>query len=157
MLKIPSRLSIILSLTLSIIFFIICIVGAVFLPSITDILISVRDSMGIRENMSAENRLVVHILAYAVLAVIALADILLFSLLLRVRSGKVFTSASVGLIRGVSWCCCGISAVFAVLGIYFHLAFIVAFAAIFLGLCLRVVKNVIEEATEIKSENDLTV
>jgi hypothetical protein len=35
--------------------------------------------------------------------------------------------------------------------------FFVAFAGIFLGLCVRVVKNVIEEATEIKAENDLTV
>jgi hypothetical protein len=29
--------------------------------------------------------------------------------------------------------------------------------AVFLGICLRVVKNVIEEATEIKAENELTV
>ena len=28
---------------------------------------------------------------------------------------------------------------------------------IFLGVCLRVIKNVIAEATEIKNENDLTV
>ena len=31
------------------------------------------------------------------------------------------------------------------------------FLAVFLGLCLRVVKNVLEEACRIKDENDLTV
>jgi hypothetical protein len=46
---------------------------------------------------------------------------------------------------------------FALLGWYFRLALAVGFVAVFVGLCLRVVKNVIEEATLIKSENDLTV
>ena len=50
-----------------------------------------------------------------------------------------------------------IGVLFVVLGYYFKLAVVVAVAAIFLGLCLRVVKNVIEKATEIKAENDLTV
>ena len=36
-------------------------------------------------------------------------------------------------------------------------ALALAFTAALLGLCLRVVKNVIEEATAIKAENDLTV
>jgi hypothetical protein len=37
------------------------------------------------------------------------------------------------------------------------MSYAIAFAALLLGLCLRVVKNVIEEATEIKRENDFTV
>ena len=40
---------------------------------------------------------------------------------------------------------------------YYLVALVLAFTAALLGLCLRVVKNVIEEATAIKSENDLTV
>ena len=81
----------------------------------------------------------------------------MFLLLLRVRAGNVFTMKSVALIRGVSWCCMLLGLIFGLLGIYFQLAFIVAFAGIFLGICLRVTKNVIEQATIIKSENDLTV
>ena len=46
---------------------------------------------------------------------------------------------------------------FAAIGLYFFIGFVVSGLAFFLGLCLRVVKNVIEEATDIKSENDLTV
>ena len=96
-------------------------------------------------------------LSYVALSFVVLADILLFCLLVRVNAGKVFTSRSVDYIRGVSWCCFALSATFCAMGIYFNLAFVVALAGVFLGLCLRVVKNVIEEATIIKSENDLTV
>ena len=79
-------------------------------------------------------------------------------LLLRVREGKVFTAESVGLISGISWGCYLVAGVFCGLAAYFtFVALLVAFVAAFLGLCLRVVKNVIEEATEIKAENDMTV
>ena len=47
--------------------------------------------------------------------------------------------------------------IFALLGYIFYIAYVIAVAVLFLGLCLRVVKNVIEEATELKNENDLTV
>ena len=94
---------------------------------------------------------------YAILLLSLLAAILLFRLLLLVRAGEVFTAPAVALIRGVSWCAIGISAVFLLMTWYYLLALVLAFTAVLLGLCLRVVKNVIEEATAIKSENDLTV
>lgn len=157
MLKIKSNHSITISIVLSILFFIGCIVGAFIMPALTEMLINVTDNIGNRGEITEDGRALVLSLAYGVLAILMLADALLFALLLRVRSGLVFTQKSVALIRGVAWCCLLLGAVFSVLGIYFQLSFIVAFAAIFLGICLRVVKNVIEEATEIKSENDLTV
>lgn len=157
MFKIKKSHSISLSIILSVLFFIGCVVGAFFMPSLAEMLIKVADNIGNRANITDSGRIFVLALAYAVLAVLIFADTLLFSLLLRVRAGLVFTEKSVALIRGVAWCCLLLGAVFCGLGIYFKLAFIVAFAAIFLGLCLRVVKNVIEEAAEIKSENDLTV
>lgn len=157
MLKIKSNHSITLSIVLSVLFFIGCIVGAFFMPTLTEMLINVTDNIGNRGEITEGGRIFVLCLAYGILAILILADAMLFSLLLRVRSGLVFTEKSVALIRGVAWCCLLLGAVFGLLGIYFQLSFIVAFAAIFLGICLRVVKNVIEEATEIKSENDLTV
>lgn len=157
MLKIPSKISLGLSITLAILFFVGCIAGAFIMPSLAEMLINVTDNIGSRAEITQGGRVAVLIMAYAVLAVFVLADVLLFSLLMRVRSGLIFTDISVSLIRGVSWCLFLLCAIFCGLGIYFQLAFIVAFAAVFLGLCLRVVKNVIEQATEIKSENDLTV
>ena len=94
---------------------------------------------------------------YLIVLSVGVADIMMCFLLFRVLRGLVFTKTSVSLIRGVSWLAivCGI--LFALLGRVFFIAYVVAVAILFLGLCIRVVKNVVEEATEIKNENDLTV
>ncbi|MBR6514588.1 MAG: DUF2975 domain-containing protein [Clostridia bacterium] len=157
MFKISTKLSIMISIILAIIFLIGCILIATDLPRITNALINVDDGIGNRENITLGGRIFVHILAYAVLLDVAFADIMLLFLLMRVKNSLVFTAISVSLIRGVSWCCMALGLFFGLLGIYFQLSFIVAFAGLFLGICLRVTKNVIEEATIIKSENDLTV
>ncbi len=157
MLKVPNRISVMLSTAMAVVLFVGCIAGAVFMPTLSDMLIEARDSISVRDDLTSNDRIFVLIIAYLALTVMLLADILLFCLLKNVRQQKVFTKCSVSLIRGVSWCCFGLCAVFVALGYYFYLSFVVAFLALFLGVCLRVVKNVIEEATEIKSENDLTV
>ncbi|MBR5012032.1 MAG: DUF2975 domain-containing protein [Clostridia bacterium] len=157
MLKIPTKASIFISTILAALFLLGCLIGAFFLPQVTNGLIDARYIVNGYEYITAQNRIVIHVLAYAALADVVAADIFLFFLLVRVKSGEVFTKKSVALIRGVSWCCIILGLIFAALGIYFYISFIVAFAAIFLGLCIRVVKNVIEQATEIKQENDLTV
>ena len=157
MLKIPRKVSVFISIVLSVVFFIVCLACAVCMSGITDIMIQVEQSVGIIHEANENGRTVIMILAYSILALCVFADMLLFALLMRVRSENVFTALSVSLIRGISWCCFGISGLFCILGLYFNLTFIVAFAAVFLGICLRVVKNVIEEATAIKSENDFTV
>ncbi|MBQ8863073.1 MAG: DUF2975 domain-containing protein [Clostridia bacterium] len=157
MLKIPKKYSLYISLTLCVVFFAACVAGAFIMPVLSEMLVNTKDNIGNRGDITAEGRVFVLFLAYMILAVVVAADSMLFVLLLRVRKGMVFTSASTELVRGISWCCFLLGAVFAALGIYFQLAFILAFAALFLGICLRVVKNVLEEATEIKEENDLTV
>ncbi len=151
MLKIPKRYSLRLSLVISAVFFALCILGAIFLPHITNTLIS------LKERFPEGGASAVLALAYAILTVAAAADVLVFVLLLRVRKRLVFTDKSIALLRGISWCCILLGALFGVLGYYFLVSFTLAFAAVFLGICLRVVKNVLEEGAEIKSENDLTV
>lgn len=157
MLKIPKKYSLYISLTLCIVFFAACIAGAFVMPVLAQMLVNTKDNIGNRGDITEQGRAFVLFLAYMILAVVVAADSMLFVLLLRVRKGMVFTSVSTELVRGISWCCFLLGAVFAALGMYFQLAFILAFAAVFLGICLRVVKNVLEEATEIKEENDLTV
>ena len=157
MFKVSSKFSNNISLVIAIILLVGCIITAFLLPAITDILIDTPDNIGDRQSVTEGGRLFVHIVAYLVLAIITLADVLNIALLLRVRKGEVFTTKSVALIRGVSWSCVLLCVAFALLGAYFQLALIMAFLALFLGVCLRVVKNVIEEATIIKGENDLTV
>ena len=157
MLKIPKNLSLSLSLIISALFFVACIAGLFILPALTEMLINTPDNIGIRDSITDIGRALVLVVAYCIVLTFILADVFLFAILNRVKKGQVFTSTTVALIRGVSWCCFLLCPFFAFLGVYFQLAFIVSFLAIFLGLCLRVVKNAIEEATEIKAENDLTV
>ena len=157
MLKISNKLSVNLSLAVAAIFLLVCVAGCFVMPTLSRMLIDAKDSIGSRADITQGGRIFVLAMAYFALAAIAFTDCLLIALLLRVKKSQVFTSLSVALIRGVSWCCVLIGAIFCALGIYFQLAFVVAFFAFFLALCLRVVKNVIEEATIIKSENDLTV
>ena len=155
--KIPKKYSLNISIAIAVLLLLICVVGLCLLPNITNMLIDTPDGIGNRDNISASGRMIVHILAYIIVLFVMAADVCLFFLLLRVRAGMVFTATSVSLIRCISWCCILICAAFCGLGVFFQLAFFIAFAALFLGTCLRVVKNTIEEATEIKSENDLTV
>ncbi|MBQ2828385.1 MAG: DUF2975 domain-containing protein [Clostridia bacterium] len=157
MLNVSNKFSINLSIIISILFFVVCIAGIFIMPTLTDMLIDTPDNIGSRGEIIETERILVHIAAYLILAVFMFADVLMFALLQRVKNGFVFTSKSVSLIRGVSWCCFVVCFLFAFLGLYFQLSFIVAFLGVFLGVCLRVIKNVIAEAVEIKNENDLTV
>jgi len=150
-------ISIIFSIIIALALMLLCIGGLFVLPTLTDKLIDTRDVIGDRNNLGEAGRMFIHVLAYVLLVLIMAADALLFALLLRVRGGKVFTPRSVTLIRGVSWSCILMCLTTALLGIYFQLSFFVAFGLLFLGVCLRIVKTAIAEATEIKSENDLTV
>lgn len=157
MFKVSRKVSLTLSMTIAVVFFGVCIYGMVILPGLVEMFVDLPGNIGNRAAVTAGERLFILIMAYGILVIIMAAVIMMLALLRRVYCGKVFTPASVALIRGVSWCCFLLCLVFGVLGKYFLLAYVVALAAVFLGLCLRVVKNVIEEATEIKMENDLTV
>lgn len=157
MLKISSKWSIILSIALCIGFFLVCIVGLFIMPSLVEMLIKIPDTIGSRGEITEGGKVFVLVLSYLAVVSGMVADALLIALLQRVRNGKVFTNTSVLLIRAVSWCCFFVCVIFGLIGIYFQLSYIVAFGVLLLGLCLRVIKNVLEEATAIKCENDLTV
>ncbi len=157
MLRISKKASVALSLVMTVVFFAIVVAAAVIMPSLVEILVNTPDNIGMRDQINDTGRVLVLVVAYLVLAVAAAADVFLFLLLRRVREGEVFTGRSVALIRGVSWCCILFGLLFAVLGYYFQLALAVSFAVVFLGVCLRVVKNVVEQAVQLKQENDLTV
>ena len=157
MFKVSAKFSNTLSLIIAFVFLVGCVAEAFLMPTVTNILIYKPDILGDRESITEGGRIFVHIMAYALLLIVTLADVLSVKLLFRIRKGEVFTSKSVSLIRSISWSCIMLCLAFALLGVYFQLALIMAFLALFLGICLRVVKNVIEEATLIKSENDLTV
>lgn len=152
MFRISKNASVSLSLFLTALFGAVLLCAAFLLPGFVRLI-----SPAAQRPLAARDGALILCAGYAVLVLAMFAAVLLFRLLLLVRAGEVFTAPAVALIRGVSWCAIGVSAVFLAMTWYYLLALVLAFTAVLLGLCLRVVKNVIEEATAIKSENDLTV
>lgn len=85
----------------------------------------------------------------------------LFRLLRQIKQGRVFVEENVKLLRAISWCCFGAAAATLVGGaaaVKLILPLLVlAAAAAFMGLIVRVVKNVFQQAISMKSELDLTI
>ena len=152
MLKISKNASLTVSIILTLVFFAILIGAAFIMPGFVRII----GGAALRPLEQGDVVLIL-VVGYIVLGFAMLADYLLLRLLLRVRGGEVFTDRSVALIRGVSWCAFVIAICFLLMSRYYLVAHVLAFTAALLGVSLRVVKNVIEQATAIKAENDLTV
>ena len=152
MLRISKNTSVTISLILTGVFFAVLVFCLFIMPGFVRLILPVSP----RTIMQGDIVLITAV-GYCVLALAMLADYLLFRLLLLVRAGEVFSARSVALIRGVSWCAIAVSLLVLLMARYFLIALALAFTAVLLGLCLRVVKNVVEEATAIKAENDLTV
>ncbi len=90
----------------------------------------------------------------------ALAYVTLYSLirLLRnIQKDAIFITPNVKYLRRISWCCFAVSLITLVAGILYVPYLFVCVAAGFVGLMLRVVKNVMENAVQIKAENELTI
>ena len=128
-----------------------------WLPEIVSSAIDMEDHLGNRSAITPAGRAWVLADAYAMVAIAFVAVGFLFFLLRAVLREAVFTQTAVRLLAAVSWCAFLEGLLFLPLGIWFQLAFAAAVAAFFIGLCLRVVKNVIEEAIRIKAENDFTI
>lgn len=99
-----------------------------------------------------------YILCYLILALVLCANICLLLLLRNIRLGAIFTKSSVTLLRIIAWAAifAGILA-FPLFFLFIREGLFIAFVALFLGVVLRVVKQVIEKATELKEENDATI
>lgn len=81
----------------------------------------------------------------------------LIKLLLNIRNGEIFIISNVRYLRRISWCCFTVAIITTVGGVFYLPFFCIAIAAAFIGLLLRVVKNVMENAVELKAENELTI
>ncbi len=86
-----------------------------------------------------------------------LALIFIMKILKNILAETVFTEKTVAYLRYLSWCCAFVAIAAAVCGLFYIPLFIFAFGAAFMMLILRVLKNVMAKATEIKSENELTI
>ena len=81
----------------------------------------------------------------------------LFKLLRNIKSGNVFTSSNVACLRKISWGCIIGGLMSLVASVYYVPWLFIAIAAGFVGLIVRVVKNVVYEAMLLKEEVDFTI
>lgn len=81
----------------------------------------------------------------------------LHGLLRDISLGRVFVRQNVSRLRGLSWACIWAGVICLVSGFYYLPFLLIAVAAAFVGLILRVVKNVFEQAVTLKDENDYTI
>ncbi len=81
----------------------------------------------------------------------------LYRLLTNIKDDRVFVKDNIKCLRRISWECmfAGIALGIFTLWRYAFVGF--TFVFIFMGLIMRVLKNVFEKAVEIKSENDFTI
>jgi len=153
MLRKSNKVSTVITLVIAGLLLVALVVLAFRLPAVVESMINV----GNRGEITDGQRTLVLIDAYAMLAVAFLAVITGFFLLREVFLERVFSQRVIRQISVISWCCFAEGLLFLLLGGFFPLAIGIAIVACFAGFCLRVVKNVIEEATRIKSENDFTI
>ncbi len=102
-------------------------------------------------------------------AIVALRSII--SLLHNILKEQIFIPENVRYMRVLSWCCAFVSAVSFIAGLvlilpmtsniltsFIYIAFFIfSFGGLFMMLILRVLKNVMAKATELKNENELTI
>ena len=78
-------------------------------------------------------------------------------LLRNIREGEVFYKGNVKMLRMISWCCIAVGLIALGSSFYYVSFAIVAVACAFFGLIIRVIKNVFEQAIEMKEEADFTI
>jgi hypothetical protein len=78
-------------------------------------------------------------------------------LLKNIRAGNVFVTKNTKMLRIISWSCIAVGLITFAAGFFYVSFFLVAVACAFFALIIRVIKNVFEQAIELKSENDFTI
>ena len=74
-----------------------------------------------------------------------------------ISKGQVFVSGNIKLLRILSYCCFVIALITLIFARLRIIVFVITFAAAFIGLILRVIKNCFEEAVRLREENDFTI
>ena len=126
-----------------------------FIPAISQWYEDFSDSIGILSNKSVVIPMCIGLYIVEIMAFICLWS--LHILLRNISRNQVFIPQNTSCLRRISWTLMIAGAAFTAIGIWRSICFFPAVCVIMLGLVIRVLKNVFEEAVEIKSENDYTI
>ena len=87
-----------------------------------------------------------------------ICTIALLKLLINIRKNEIFVKKNVFILQMLSYCCLFVGVEYIAICFRQYIAMIfVGFAALFIGVILRVIKNVFDKAIEIREENDFTI
>ena len=81
----------------------------------------------------------------------------LVKMLFSINREEIFTAENIKRLRTLSWCCFAVTFVTAVGCVFYIPLSVIAVASGFMGLILRVIKNVISSAKILREENELTI
>jgi len=125
-----------------------CIVGAPWLVS-----------RFLLTNITAQNagRMLFLITIYSGSVPAAALLVFLYTLLNRIGTGSVFVDKNIAYLRYISWCCFAGAMICIISAFYYVPWFAPGIAAAFMGLIIRVVKNVIAKAVALQDDSDLTI
>lgn len=85
------------------------------------------------------------------------AILLLYKILFNVNKKIIFVKENVKYLQILSWLCFYVGVLSAFSTVKFIAFAIVSLSALFIGLIVRVVRNIIHKAIQIKEENELTI
>lgn len=81
----------------------------------------------------------------------------LYRMICRIGEEQIFSDENVRCLRLISWMCFAVAIICLLSALYYVFFTIIAACAAFMGLLIRVIKNVFVKAGEIKEENDYTI
>lgn len=128
--------------------FVLIIVAVIFLPTIIGFYEKLRGGIDCTDLMTA--------LYISALPGLVCAGVLT-KLLMNIRREQIFIGSNVVILRILSYCCIFVGVEYLVFAHKYISMLLIAFAALFFGLILRVIKNVFEKAIVIREENDFTI
>ncbi len=146
-----------LSIAVSFIFLALLTIGLFFGPFVVNLWFDVY--RGFDPNLSAmKHLLTVFVWAFYPSAIFGFITLYsLIRLLFNIKKQEIFINQNVAYLRVISWCCFAVALITLFAGVFYIPYCFIAIAAAFIGLMLRVVKNVMQNAVEIKNENELTI
>lgn len=97
------------------------------------------------------------ILSYCCLIPAGVALFCMDRLLNNIRKTNVFVAENTEHLRKISWCAYAVALLFVAIGLMRPTGLVVAFAGFFIGVVLRVIKNVFAQAVAIREENEFTI
>ncbi len=142
------QISLYATMIMTAILFFLIIAAVIFLPTVTAFYSKLRGGIDCTNLMTA-----LYISALPGL----ICDIALMKLLKNIQKEQIFTAQNVFLLKILSYCCIFVGIEYLIFAHRYITMILIAFVALFIGLILRVIKNVFDKAIEIRVENDFTI